>query len=487
MGTVDLVLLKGTGFQRLYVAKRLNVSLRDDESFRAMFLDEARVAGLIRHANVVSVLDAGEDEQGPYLLMDYVEGVTLGNFIRRHRETGTLVPLQLCAKICAQIADGLHAAHELVGPDGTPLALVHRDVSPQNVLIGYDGVCRVTDFGIAKALGQSTKTATGVFKGKLGYMSPEQFRFEKIDRRSDLFSLGVILYELVTSQRLYGGGGEGDGPFRILNEPPPDLGVERVGSPAELTELGFELLAKRRDSRPETAREVARRLQEIGSELAVAEGAVDLADYVDSLFREDRKHEELRIRDAVERTQLEVAADVKEAVTLADSTQSRARSPARTFTMVFAGLAGAVGLAAFWMSSRPLKSGAVTPAVAMAPTESDSDSGRAAVVSRPRKVSIRVATLPAGAQLLVDERPLGRTPTQVELSSDAKSARLRLTLEGYQAIEQQVTADRDRELLLVLTPQPSDAKPKVQGPVARPRPRPEPRPPSTAPSFDRFP
>jgi serine/threonine-protein kinase len=342
MGTVDLVVLQDHGFQRLFVAKRLHDSMRDDETFRAMFLDEARVAGLIRHANVVSVLDAGEDDAGPYLFMDYVEGVTLGAFIQRHIEADEPIPLQLCVEICSQIAEGLHAAHELVGPDGRRLELVHRDVSPQNVLVGYDGVCRVTDFGIAKALGQSQKTATGVLKGKLGYMSPEQLRFEKLDRRSDLFALGVLLYELVTQRRLYKNRDDEEGPFRILNEPPPDLGVERDGIPPALTELAFELLSKRREARPETAREVARRLDEIRAELNANEGPVELRDSLERHFAESRTAEQTRVRTAIGQ-----ALAARSTGTFSKKTHKR-----YTISIVAVSVAIVFALVAIWRLSR---------------------------------------------------------------------------------------------------------------------------------------
>ncbi|MCA9623352.1 MAG: serine/threonine protein kinase, partial [Myxococcales bacterium] len=193
MAQVDVVVKRELGFERVYAMKRLLPHSRGDETFTQMFLDEARIAGRLRHANVVSVLDVGQDADGPFLVMDYVEGVPLQKLVQHHRDRGELLPLQLVLRIGIQIAEGLHAAHELVDRDGRPMGLVHRDVSPSNVLVGYDGIVRVTDFGIAKAIGQTTKTSTGIIKGKPGYLSPEQLRFETPDRRSDLFSLGVVL------------------------------------------------------------------------------------------------------------------------------------------------------------------------------------------------------------------------------------------------------------------------------------------------------
>jgi serine/threonine-protein kinase len=298
MGRVDLMLRREGSFQRLYAVKRLHPEHRSDEAFRRMFLDEARLAGLVRHTNVVSVLDVGEDAEGPYLVMDYVEGVPVSEIIRHHRGTERLLPLQLVLRIVSQAAAGLQAAHDLRAADGSPLGLIHRDVSPQNVLVGYDGAARLTDFGVAKAMGQQSRTSTGVLKGKLGYMAPEQLRFEKPTQRSDLFSLGVVLYELLSAERLYPTGEEMEGARRLLNEPPPDLGTLRDDVPPALVELGFEMLSKDPEARPETAREVVSRIDEMLGELVASEGTIDLSEYMQEVFAERRERERARIAEA---------------------------------------------------------------------------------------------------------------------------------------------------------------------------------------------
>ncbi|MBI2896973.1 MAG: serine/threonine protein kinase [Deltaproteobacteria bacterium] len=288
MGHVDLVLRQEGRFGRLYAMKRLHPAQRDEPELRAMFVDEARIAGLIRHPNVVSVLDVGEDDEGPFLLMDFVEGVSVMTLVSQACGEGSLVPVQLCVQIVRQAALGLHAAHDLVGHDGAPMGLVHRDVSPQNILVGFDGVARVTDFGVAKAFGRITRTTTGLLKGKVGYMSPEQLRFEEPDRRGDIFSLGVVLYELLGARRLYP---SSDGPAsarRILDEPPPDIGEVRDDVPPALVELLFEMLAKQPAHRPRDAREVARRLEAILGELAREEGPARLEEHLEARFGELR-------------------------------------------------------------------------------------------------------------------------------------------------------------------------------------------------------
>ena len=292
MGYVELVFRREGRFLRWCARKRLHEQHRSDPSFRSMFTDEARLAGLIRHPNAVGVLDVGADADGPFFIMEFVEGVSLSRVVAEAASAGRAIPMQIAVRVCFDAARGLHAAHEVRAEDGTPLRLVHRDVSPQNILIGFDGTVRVTDFGIAKALGNSTRTSAGVLKGNMGYLAPEQLRFEEPDRRSDLFSLGVTLYEMLSGQRLYPNTTGFDGTRRILSEPAPDIGDVRSDVPPELCELLFELLAKERESRPPTAAEVALRLEGILAPLIAEEGSITVGDYMDQHF--GSAHRELR-------------------------------------------------------------------------------------------------------------------------------------------------------------------------------------------------
>ncbi len=295
MGYVDLVLKLEGQFQRWYAIKRLHQHYRSDPGLRAMFVDEARLAGLLRHPNIVSVHDVGEDEDGPFLMMDFVDGVPIAKVIAQAGQTGQPIPLQVAVRIAMEAARGLHAAHEAKAPDGTELRLIHRDVSPQNVLIGFDGGVRLTDFGIAKAIGNSSRTTTGFLKANMGYASPEQLRFEEVDRRSDLFSLGVTLFELLSGERLYENRQGLDGPRRILTEPAPDLGDFRSEAPLDLVELCFELLAKDRERRPATAGEVAARLEAVLAQMVADEGSLELAEYMRLHFEGMRAAQETRL------------------------------------------------------------------------------------------------------------------------------------------------------------------------------------------------
>lgn len=342
-GEVELVVRQDGRFERLFAKKRLLPAHQEDAELRSMFFEEARLAGMIRHPNVVSVLDVGEDEQGPYLLMDYVEGVSLHRLIEVSRMRHERLPLQVCLRIMAQVAEGLHAAHELHDREGRPLGLVHRDVSPVNVLLGYDGTARVTDFGVARALGRTTKTSTGFLKGKLGYMSPEQLRFEEPDRRSDLFALGVVLFELIVLERLYVSRDGQEGPRRILTEPPPDLADHRDDVPDALVQLMFSLLAKDREHRPRDAKAVALTLEQLSAALTLEEGHVDLAGHLAELLGHERAQAQ-REHAAALAALSEVAPPAAEVPSAAAAPVAAPRTRglhARTL-----GVIGAVGLAA---------------------------------------------------------------------------------------------------------------------------------------------
>jgi serine/threonine-protein kinase len=361
MGTVELALKKEGTFSRLVAVKRLLPAHRDDAQFRSMFLDEARLAGLVRHPNVVSVTDVGQDESGPYLVMEYVEGVALTAVVANATKRNALLPVQLVVRIATEVARGLHAAHELTAHDGTSLRIVHRDVTPQNILLGYDGQVRVADFGIAKAYGRSSRTSTGLLKGKVGYLSPEQLRFREPDRRSDLFALGVVLFEMLSGRRLYAGD-DLEVARRILDEPPPDILEHRDDVPPELVELTFALLAKDPDERPATALEVARTLDAITTALVAEEDPITVADHLAEHFDAQRQLARRNVDAAV--TRAELALDTPEPA------PSRSK---RTLAFALAGAAVVAGTAAaIWIvvaSSEPIEAKVETiaaPAAAVA-------------------------------------------------------------------------------------------------------------------------
>jgi serine/threonine protein kinase len=217
MATVHLGRLIGTaGFLRTVAIKRLHAQFANDPEFTSMFLDEARLASRIQHPNVVSTLDVVMKEHELLLVMDYVRGESLSRLVRRARDAGERLPPRVVVAIVAGALQGLHAAHEAVDEKGQPLGLVHRDMTPQNILVGTDGVARVLDFGVAKAAGRVHTTRDGDIKGKVLYMSPEQLGAQPLARTADIYAAGVVLFEALTGVRMFAGDNEGAALTRII-------------------------------------------------------------------------------------------------------------------------------------------------------------------------------------------------------------------------------------------------------------------------------
>jgi serine/threonine-protein kinase len=279
----------GHGFSRDVALKTILPEYAADPSFRAMFLEEARLASRIRHSNVVEVIDIIDEPPSLFLVMALVDGPSLATMMRRWlvRSPGRGLPFDVAARVIADVATGLHAAHELRDEQGTSLEVVHRDVSPQNILVGSDGMARLTDFGIAKAFGRMVEETShgGGVKGKLGYLSPEQARKERLDRRSDVYSLGVVLWEMLTGTRLLAGEDVFDTMANVLNRIAPDPRTIRPDVPACLAAAAMRALERDRDQRFRTALELALALEDACAELRATRHSV--TSLVADLERED--------------------------------------------------------------------------------------------------------------------------------------------------------------------------------------------------------
>jgi serine/threonine protein kinase len=264
MGTVEVALERGKeDFERIVALKRLLPEGARDARHKEMFLREARLAALLAHPNVVHVFGFGDLYGELFMAMEYVEGEPLSHVLRASREVDRELAPALVAFVLAQVCDGLHAAHELrdEGGHGQPLLVVHRDVSPHNVMIAYEGRVKLLDFGVAKFEMGGNESRTGEVKGKMAYMSPEQALGEKLDRRSDLFSVGAVLFECLTGGRMWGGGTDLEVMRRLALESPPRLDVAMPNAPRALVDLHARLIARDPEKRPATARDVAEELR----------------------------------------------------------------------------------------------------------------------------------------------------------------------------------------------------------------------------------
>lgn len=285
-GMAELYLAQQTGaagFSKIVALKRIHPHLSQNETFTGMFLTEARLASDLNHPNLAHVLDFGECNGEHYLTMEYVHGANLHEALNRARAP---LPIEAALQVVIDVARGLHELHEHRSTDGRPLGLVHRDVSPANVLLSYDGSVKLTDFGIAKAMELTSATRTGTFKGKLGHSSPEQARGEKIDRRSDVFCLGILLYEVTTGARAFSGPNE----FAVLgkvasaNYDPPETLVEHY--PADLGALVRGALAPSAEDRPATAGDFAESVAAFARDQGIAIGPGPVATLLRELFGE---------------------------------------------------------------------------------------------------------------------------------------------------------------------------------------------------------
>jgi serine/threonine-protein kinase len=249
------------GFERLVVVKRVHTHLLTNREFYDMFRDEARLAAKLHHPNVVPVTDVVELDGELFLVMEYVDSVALSTLLKTAADKQEKIPPAVAVRILLDALSGLHAAHEAIDMRGNRLEIVHRDVSPQNVIVGGDGSSRLIDFGVAKARHRLTETKSGSLKGKYGYMSPEQAKGQPIDRRADLFSAGVVLWETLTGTRLFRGENELDSIRRLTEEPVTAPSTRSPDVPGGVDAVVLKALARDRAGRFQTAAEFIEALE----------------------------------------------------------------------------------------------------------------------------------------------------------------------------------------------------------------------------------
>jgi TonB family protein len=303
-GMAELYKAKRTGvegFQKIVAIKKILPHLADDEAFVTMFADEAKLAAQLNHPNIIHIYDLGKIQAGGYFIaMEYVDGRDLRAIQQAGRNLGVPLPVPLAVYVASKVASALDYAHRRRDADGHELNIVHRDVSPQNILISYEGDIKLCDFGIAKAASKASKTQSGALKGKIQYMSPEQAWGKPIDRRSDLFSLGVVLHELLTGERLFGG--ETDinvlEKVRIAEVAAPSASNPEV--PQNLDAVVLKALAKEPDDRYANASDLLRDLDSVLYSYTPAPGSADVAIYLHRLQAEEGAVAEAKAREAAQ-------------------------------------------------------------------------------------------------------------------------------------------------------------------------------------------
>jgi serine/threonine-protein kinase len=300
MAEVFLAVARGPmGFNKLFVIKRLRATQADVELQRDMFLDEARLAARLNHPNVVQTYEVCESDGSYFIVMEYLEGQPLSHVMKALRRKKELLPHTMAARLVSEALSGLHHAHELRDYDGTALNIVHRDISPQNIFVTYDGQTKLVDFGIAKADLRATKTEVGVFKGKVAYMAPEQLQSELVDRRADLFAMGIVLWELLTGERLMAAGSTPQTLFRLLNHPIPRVSEVVPDVDPALDDLVARALQRDVGERFQTALEMREALETyIASHKNVRQE--EIGRLVGTMFEDVRKDVQRKIHEHVE-------------------------------------------------------------------------------------------------------------------------------------------------------------------------------------------
>ena len=297
MAEIYLARMGGTdGFSKLVVVKRLLANMASDHEFIQMFLDEARINARLSHSNIVQVLELGEVDKQYFIAMEYVSGLSVAQVGKLATQRLGEVPQGVACGIVAQACAGLHHAHETKLPDGTEMGIIHRDVSPQNLLLTYEGFVKVVDFGIAKAEGRATQTRAGMVKGKFAYMSPEQCVGQPLDRRTDIFALGIILFELCTSRRLFRRANTFDTYEAIIKCEVPDPRSVNPNVSEKIAAVILKALAKNRDDRFATAEAMQEALELAMRRSGVRGSAMDLSRFIESNFADQVREQEDLIR-----------------------------------------------------------------------------------------------------------------------------------------------------------------------------------------------
>jgi len=462
MANVYLAVTHGPGgVNKLVVLKALLPDLATEPSALTMFLDEARLAAQLNHANVVQTYEVGTEGDRHVIVMEYLEGQSLSSIVKRAELTGQPLSAEMHLRIIISVLEGLHYAHELSAYDGSPLLLVHRDVSPQNVFVTYGGQVKVLDFGIAKAASSSTHTATGIVKGKISYMAPEQMVADNVDRRADVYSVGCMLWSVATGRKLWKDTPDVHVMRAVIGGEIPTPQSVNPGCDDELNRIIMKALAPDRDQRYQSALELQEALEHYCETYGVPNRQKDVSKYVSNLFADTRAE----LKTLVER-QLTLAASDEVYTTGDFSAKSQVRSTLTTGSrsgttgsgqsvsgagllaeqtsnrrwLVVAGGAALFLVGAYFFWPKPVQAPvqpAQPPAQAARPAESPP------VVAEPAKVNLQLRAVPSDARLFLDGEALMGNPSFQMLPVDGKRHLLRAESEGFDTATAEFAATRD--------------------------------------------
>jgi len=446
MGEVYLARQRGlAGFQKLVVIKTLLPQLCDDEEFIAMFTDEARLSAQLIHPNICQVFEFDEIGGTYYIAMEYLRGEDLRRLFRACQEQGRPIPVPLICRIVADAAAGLAFAHSLRDPAGRPYGIVHRDISPQNILVTLDGGVKIIDFGIAKAAGRSQHTRTGALKGKCSYMSPEQAAGESVDARADIFALGIVLHELLTGRRLFKADDDAQTLARVreCRVPPPSQVDPRIDP--GLDRIALQALAKAPADRYGTAHQMRLALEEWLIEGRKSASTAHLAGFLEVIYadRLEREATEQAPTPATQRTPTgSPHGSGADSRVRTGSTSRRSGRRAATVAVAIAAAVVAIGLVGFFTVRAPVQPPAAAALAVLADPEHKAP---------PRTVTVVLKTEPAGAAIAERGALLGTSPHV--WSATVGEHQLTFQLAGYRDATQDLVTNADgQEFLVRLAP-----------------------------------
>jgi serine/threonine-protein kinase len=437
------------GFKKLFVIKQLRSIYAQDADFREMFMTEGRLSAQLNHPNVVQVYEAFEDVT-PTIVMEYIEGQTLDAVLALRSPK---LPLELHLRVLSDVLSGLHYSHELRGHDHSPLQVVHRDVSPHNVMISYEGVVKVLDFGIAQLAGTSVETETGVVKGKLRYMPPEQVAGDKVDRRADVFAVGVMLWEALSGNRLWKGMPDAVIMKRVLAGAIPEPSNERDPIAPELLAICRRALAPHRDDRYRTALELELALEEYLATRSHYASARELSRFMNDSFAKRREETALRVEAELGRSDAPRSSLTRGL--------RRSSTPSRTWLTASRSLPSDAPRSKLWLVAVGfVLLGFATIAWGVRSKRQLPPRVPAAA----RTVSVRIQARPDSATISVDGSTVGN-PYAESQPYDRQVHVVRITAPGFEPEETRVRFDTDVRIVTALAP---------LAPLALPVPEPKP-------------
>jgi serine/threonine protein kinase len=480
MATVYLAAAQSAaGVTKLVVLKALLPEFAGEVEARSMFLDEARLAAQLNHGNIVQTYEVGEEGDRHVIVMEYLEGQSLASVLRRAQQRGVSLPLGLYLRVLMHVLEGLHYTHELRDYDGTPLSPVHRDVSPQNVFITYDGRVKVLDFGIAKAASSTTHTTNGLIKGKIAYMSPEQMTGGALDRRADVYAVGCMLWSAVTGRKLWADATDVSIMHSVINDAIPTPCSQSPDCDPELERIVMKALA-RAPSRYASALQLHEELERFCEAHGLADRPRELARVMAELFGDDRAELGARIDRELSLVRSGISAAMPKPAlaaegraagleqqqvhpsirTIAGSTLNAAssKSPgARLRWPWWVAAATALASMIYWVLPRVRHQPPVRAGVALAPAPAR------AVEKEPENVKIELRSNLPAAQLFLDDQAVQGNPALRIFPKDGRVHRLRAELAGYRVASGEFAANADQvlELKLEELPRQPSGKPSV--------------------------